>query len=543
MSAETLPEIQPRSDSFWQFLTPTVCRTIFAIIMLGGAILHIQYLNHNCPLGLSEDEAHYWDWSRQLGLSYYSKGPLVAYIIRASCAIFGDTMPAVRYPATLFALATAAITYWLIVKLFASDRLALGWALLSHTVPLFVAGAILMTIDSPFFFFWALATALAAKAIFDNRNYLWPIVGIALGIGFLAKYTIFLWPICLVPFFIIDPAARRTLRTAWFWSMFPIAFVFTTPVIIFNARHNWITVHHVEADTTAGFAWSNLPTFLFGQAALLGPFNFIALLGAIVYVFREGKNDPHRRALAYLASIGLTFFAIVSCTAFTTRVEPNWPACAYFTLLILTAYFLSRRLPRGQHKYFWRSIIIFSSLFAVILIPIAHNFQILYPLITRELPTISHAFGLKHPKTLANFDPTYKLRGWPQLGDAIAGYLQQHPSAMVMGEDYQTASELAFYTPGHPKTYAVGSYFGTHTKRLSQFDLWPDRALTPSNTAVIGRDAIYVGDLNTTFQQAFDSVERLPNVDIRVNGFPLRSFTLWYCRDFHGMARPIRADF
>ncbi|HWB53052.1 MAG TPA: glycosyltransferase family 39 protein, partial [Tepidisphaeraceae bacterium] len=292
-----------RANSAWRFLTPTVCRLIFIALMLFGAVMHIRYLNHNCPLGLSEDEAHYWDWSRQLGLSYYSKGPLVAYLIHASCAIFGNTMPAVRYPAILLSLCSGLLTYWLIVKLFSSDRLALGSALLSMTIPVFVAGSMLMTIDSPFYFFWALATCLAAKAIFDNRKWPWPLAGVAMGLGFLAKYTMFVWPLCLIPFFIVDRPARRHLRSAWFWSFLPIALAFTTPVIIFNAQHHWVTVYHVHADTIAGFSWGNLPAFLLGQAAILGFSIFFILVGAIAYVFRQGRADPNRRALAYLTSI------------------------------------------------------------------------------------------------------------------------------------------------------------------------------------------------------------------------------------------------
>ena len=48
-------------------------------------------------------------------------------------------MPAVRFPAMVFALGTAVLTYWLIVKLFHSDRLALGLALLNWAGPLMVA--------------------------------------------------------------------------------------------------------------------------------------------------------------------------------------------------------------------------------------------------------------------------------------------------------------------------------------------------------------------------------------------------------------------
>src|SRR4051794_41194416 len=82
------------------WLTPWRCRVIFAALLVFGFVSHLRYLTHDCPIDLSGDEAHYWDWSRQLDLSYYSKGPLVAYLIRASCAAFGaDTMPAVRLPA------------------------------------------------------------------------------------------------------------------------------------------------------------------------------------------------------------------------------------------------------------------------------------------------------------------------------------------------------------------------------------------------------------------------------------------------------------
>src|SRR5262249_44474346 len=157
---------------------------------------------------------------------------------------------------------------------------------LSHMVPLFVAGSLLMTIDSPFFFCWAAATCLAAKGIFDQEKRVWPWVGVAVGVGFLAKYTMFLWPVCLIPFAILDSGFRSSLRFGWFWVMFPIALIFATAVVLFNAQHNWITVYHVHADTAAGFAWGHLPAFLAGQVGVLGVFICVAMIAAVVYVIR-----------------------------------------------------------------------------------------------------------------------------------------------------------------------------------------------------------------------------------------------------------------
>src|SRR5882724_7747021 len=101
--------------------SPWRCRLIAAFLIIGAAILRLIYLANDCPLDLAPDEAHYWDWSRNLDWSYYSKGPLVAWIIRASCSVFGDTMQGVRYPAILFAVGTSIVTYLLTRKLFASE--------------------------------------------------------------------------------------------------------------------------------------------------------------------------------------------------------------------------------------------------------------------------------------------------------------------------------------------------------------------------------------------------------------------------------------
>jgi len=54
--------------------------TVLFIFLLSVSLFRIYYIQ-NGPLDLSPDEAHYWEWSRRLDLSYYSKGPMIAYLI------------------------------------------------------------------------------------------------------------------------------------------------------------------------------------------------------------------------------------------------------------------------------------------------------------------------------------------------------------------------------------------------------------------------------------------------------------------------------
>src|SRR5207248_1817565 len=66
------------------------CPYLAGLLILAAAVFHLVYLAALCPLDLAPDEAHYWDWSRHLDWSYYSKGPLVAWLIRASCELVGS---------------------------------------------------------------------------------------------------------------------------------------------------------------------------------------------------------------------------------------------------------------------------------------------------------------------------------------------------------------------------------------------------------------------------------------------------------------------
>ena len=88
------------------------------------AAMRIAYLATICPLDLAPDEAHYWDWSQHLDWSYYSKGPLVAWLIRLSCELFGDTMLAVRLPAVVCGSLLLVGLYALTFQVHRSDKLA-----------------------------------------------------------------------------------------------------------------------------------------------------------------------------------------------------------------------------------------------------------------------------------------------------------------------------------------------------------------------------------------------------------------------------------
>src|SRR5438067_260934 len=61
---------------------------------------------------LEFDEAHYWMWSERLAPAYFSKGPGIAFAMRASTAIFGANEFGVRFFSPVLAAGTSLLMFY-----------------------------------------------------------------------------------------------------------------------------------------------------------------------------------------------------------------------------------------------------------------------------------------------------------------------------------------------------------------------------------------------------------------------------------------------
>ncbi|RYG37216.1 MAG: glycosyl transferase, partial [Burkholderiales bacterium] len=76
---------------------PTLCA---AVVIATLVLLRIAVVIAT-PMEIGPDESQYWRWSRTLDFGYYSKPPLIAWIIAASTSVFGDSEWAIRLPSPL----------------------------------------------------------------------------------------------------------------------------------------------------------------------------------------------------------------------------------------------------------------------------------------------------------------------------------------------------------------------------------------------------------------------------------------------------------
>jgi hypothetical protein len=243
------------------------------------------------------------------------------------------------------------------------------------------------------------------------------------------------------------------------------------------------------------------------------------------------RVDGFGRAVVLLLWMGLPLFVICLIGSVHSKMQVNWPAAAYFSWMILVGYFLSTRMVERRLWRRWRGWVWVAVIFGVVMMPVAHNFETLYPLLR-----VINSVKKKHPIEPRQIDLTVaKMKGWKELGQRLSREMQGLHEPFILCEDYSQTAEMAFYVAGQPKTYCVGAYITklSDRKRRTQYDVWPDRDL--NQPGLRGRDALYVGYMNDDVMKSFASVEELPEEPIYRSGYKVRRFKIYRCRGFKGL--------
>src|SRR5438876_11283959 len=156
-----------KTRAVWFFIAAL---TLIRLSMLGSTDLEF-------------DEAHYWMWSDRLAPAYFSKGPGIAFFIRASTAIFGATEFGVRFWSPILGAATSLLLYYFTRKLF-NERAAFWTVIALNAIPLFNVGNLVMTIDPLSSFFWvaAMFTFWLALERVEKSTWLWTGTGLLIGL-------------------------------------------------------------------------------------------------------------------------------------------------------------------------------------------------------------------------------------------------------------------------------------------------------------------------------------------------------------------------
>ena len=494
-------------------------------------------------IDLGKDEAYQWLWSKHLALSYYSKPMGIALIHFLGTSLWGDTAFGIRFFPPLF----AAILSVMVLRFFAREVSARAgfWLLLIVTAtPLLGIGTILMTVDPPLVLCWTWAMIAGWRAAQpDGQTRHWLIVGLAMGLGFLCKYTAACQIACWTIFFALWPAARSHLRRPGPWLALLIFLACTTPVIIWNAQHGWISAHHVAGNAGLDKQWQ--PTlryfkeFFVVEALLLNPIFFVGALWAMLAFWKHRRERP---LWLYFFCMGAPLFLGYWLYSFHSRIQPNWIASAILPMFcLMVAYWDERRrvakpfLAIGLALGFFAVVILFQS-------------NLIGKITGQLLP------GEK--------DPLRRVRAWKQTTALVEVQREKLEAegrlAFIIADHYGMTGLFTFYLPQAKAALPSGPlvYCTDSDEPNNQLYFWPDYDYRAQRQ---GQNAIYVTELDPyplepgwpwkwlTHQpvnhaavppsfpkpprmlKEFESVTDLGDFEIKIGNRVFRRLHLWAC--------------
>jgi 4-amino-4-deoxy-L-arabinose transferase-like glycosyltransferase len=320
-----------RSDPGGSWLLPA-----FAVVA-GVTALRLGLLIFN-RTDLFVDESQYWLWGQQFDFGYYSKPPLIAWVIGAVTTLSGSDAPFwVRAPGAVLHGATA------LILAATAARLGLGraavWVAASYvTLPMASLGSLLISTDTIMAPFFAAALFFHTRAVQTRALPFAALAGAMAGLAVLAKYA--------GVYFLLGAAlgaalvpARRLSVLQWVLLLGAFALV-VLPNLLWNLNNGMSTAEH----TLDNVRWvreakplnpAGLVEFVASQFAVFGPILFAALVWAAL---RPGRA-PMGRLLVFV----LPALVIVSAQALLDRAYANWAASAYFAGTIIAVAALMAR--------------------------------------------------------------------------------------------------------------------------------------------------------------------------------------------------------
>jgi len=388
-------------------------------------------------LDLFPDEAYYWDWHRFLSLGYYDHPPMIAWLVHFASFLFGDGYWGVKAVPLILGLGILIIMLNLSKRYLKSLSSVILFLLLMYVTLLFAVGGLLLTPDIIFVFFWGSGLLIGYWALFEEKSWAWPLLGVISGMGLLSKYIFVLFIVSFGLYLLLQARTRRLLLTWKPWSALLIAAIVFLPNVFWNATNNWISYvfqlgHGFKSETTWPH-WKSFFEFIGSQVGLFSPFLFLFLIVAVVHFFKYHCKDDTLRYLIVFLIVPLLFFSISSLSA---KVEANWAAPAFLSGLLIGVWYWEQMKSKIV-RFLFVGAVLFSTL--IFLIVIIHAMIPFLPIHSRV-------------------DRTFDQSGWATLADQVDGIRRQidpEGNMPLCANRYQLTSLLAFHCQDQPRTWAL----------------------------------------------------------------------------------------
>jgi 4-amino-4-deoxy-L-arabinose transferase-like glycosyltransferase len=430
---------------------------ILALTMFRAFLLFVN------GLPLYADEAQYWIWSKNLDFGYYSKPPIIAWMIAASTWLFGNGEAGIRFLSPITHMFTSFAILALGKRLFDSKIGALS-AIIFATLPSIFLSSTLISTDVPLMLVWVLTLYTLYIALENNSLAYWCWSGVLAGLGFMTKYHFgVILPATLI-YCLWSGKLSYTLKSPGPYIASVIALIIFSPNIYWNWHNGFVSFIHTADLAGAKSTFSStssaksLIKFLFDQLAVFGPFLLPFTVFGLV------KVKPSTDSVKFLSSYMLTFIGVIAIFAIKNKAHANWTAPAYVSGSILAAYFFVRldKIKWFKYNTIAHCVIGFIIMFA--------------PLFMSKFP--------------AKLNPFSRVMGYEKLGEEVSYLAVTYETATLATDDRKVYALIVYYS--HPHLFSLKK-FNYNNQVDNHFDLTAPLEKSESKIILISKYASQQG--------------------------------------------------
>lgn len=479
--------------------------TRLLIILVALAAWRVLAASH-LGMELYADEAQYWTWSLTPDWGYYSKPPMVAWAIWLGTHLFGSGELGVRAVSVLVYPLTTWVLFLFVRRLFGTDpraeAMAFWTGLIYATLPFVSVGAWLITTDAFLILFWSLSLYVLTYALESGRWRHWLLLGLAVGLGLMSKYSMVFFGLGLAAYFAISPERRRLFLDPRPYAAAGLALLLLLPNVLWNASHHFVSYEHTaeisQLDRSL-FHPAALWKFFLGQFAVFGPFTFAGLL-VLAARPRTWLGDDRLRLLAAFALAPLAAFLGL---ALLSRAFANWAAFAYASAAALVTVVW---LMQGRRRLLAATLGV--HLLAAVAMYHAHD--------------ITDALGVQLGRKT---DPYGRVTGYRALGAEVARRLQAHPEARLLGDDRKVFALMRYYARPYSDS---ARYLNPSAGLDNHYALTADVRDDPKGQFLL----VSQNDLSARLGDWFAEVVAQPPIHVQPYPNYALDFRVWLVKDY-----------
>lgn len=397
-----------------------------AAVIAAMTLLRIIYAS---VIELRTDEAYYWTWSKESVASFLDHPPGIAWLIRFGTAIFGDTDLGVRFGGIVAMLVTQILLAD-IVRRVTHDVRAIVLAVLMPEAALYYG--LLMSKVSPDTAMIPFAVAMIWSLVLiaqtgDGRW--WLLAGLFAGLALLGKFTAIMFAPAVLAFALVPDWRWRWLRSPYPYLAVLIATIVFSPVLIWNAQHDWATFRFqlVRAIANYEFSWRTLGDYIGLQFGLVGFVMLPVVLSGLTLTAWRGyrKREPVAILLSTAVLVPFLYFLWKSLTL---RVGDTWPMFMWPVGFAAAAINIATQPREGWPNWmikstvFWANTAVTTGIAFVVLVFLYY---------------VAAPFNL-----LGKIDPIGGEAGYEQVVARVEAELERTGATWVATTDYRTYSML-----------------------------------------------------------------------------------------------------